>query len=118
MKVLLFQIFCVKMLKSNSVQSFSSDQLNGDCLPLTTKYKKKDPGNIPVKFVVPRNLDVEADDGAWRTLPTATRLCLPSLESKNCMVHLHMHNLMREYAGYCRVVELGQHPVQSYNVVL
>ena len=32
----------------------------GDCLPLTTKYKKKDPGNIPVKFVVSRNLDVEA----------------------------------------------------------
>ena len=101
------------MLKSNSVQSFSSDQLNGDCLPLTTKYKKKDPGNIPVKFVVSRNLDVEADDGAWRTLPTATRLCLPSLESKNCMVHLH--NLVKKYAGFCRVVELGQHPVQSYN---
>ena len=32
----------------------------GDCLPLTTKYKKKDPGNIPDKFVVSRNLDVEA----------------------------------------------------------
>ena len=48
------------MLKSNSVQSFSSDQLTGDCLPLTTKYKKKDPGNIPVKYVVSRNLDVEA----------------------------------------------------------
>ena len=76
------------MLKSNSVQSFSSDQLNGDCLPLTTKYKKKDPGNIPVKFVVSRNLDVEADDGAWRTLPTATRLFLPSLGSGTaCMVH-------------------------------
>ena len=34
-------------------------------------------------------------------------------------VELHawctMHNLVREYAGFCRVVKLGQHPVQSYN---
>ena len=90
------------MLKSNSVQSFSSDQLNGD------------PGNFPVKFVVSRNLDVEADDGAWRTLPTATILFLPSLGEWNCM-HGAPAQPGVEYAGFCRVVELGQHPVQSYN---
>ena len=94
----------MKMLKSNSVQSFSSDQLTGDCLPLTTKYKKKDPGNIPVKFVVSRNLDVEADDGAWRTLPTATRLFLPSLGSGTaCMVHTAQPG-----EGVCRFLQGGE----------
>ena len=32
----------------------------GDPLPITTKYKRKDSNSIPVKFVVSKNLDVEA----------------------------------------------------------